>query len=296
MLQLVLPVMPDVMPDVMPSVALRLVLAALAPLLAETPSYQPALASDAAITLKSAWEPCRHSKYGLFAETDVLRAPKPAESSHTYAAAELAPFLPPAPVAVGATWSVPKDAVLTFLRQFHPSARAELHHGFGAAPGTFACLRAASAERLEILFRAHAEFELAGGVTYTPAQFEGRLVLERASGRPLALRIALPDRDTNVDVNVPKDTQLEPGGPVQHTISADIGWVPRMELTSGAWPAVDWKSSISTDEARARLARCFYAFARLEWLPFERAVQRSREAKKPLHLIVLFGTLDDESC
>ena len=257
----------------------------------ERPRVELALAPDTQIALDAAWEPCKSSKYGLFAETEVLRAPRPAEARRTYGAAEIAPFLPKAAVEVGDTWPVAPDAVLPFLRQLHPSARSELHHGYGAAPGTYACLRALSAERAEVLFRAHAELELEGGVTYTPAQFEGRLVLERGSGRVLALRIALPDRDTNVDVNVPMDG----GG-----FSADIGWVPRMELSGGDAGAHDqehtWARSIPEVDARARLARRFYAFARLDWLPFDEAVRAAREMERPLHVVVLFGTLDDESC
>jgi hypothetical protein len=196
-------------------------------------------------------------------------------------------------VELGETWPVPRDAVLPFLRQIHPGARAELHHGFGAYPGAFACLRAVSEEHVEVLFRAHAELELEGGVTYTPAQLEGRLVLERASGRPLALSIALPDRDTNVDVNVPMEPRpdVPEGG-----FLADIGWVPRMEVASVPAAPIAWTSSIPDVDARARLARRFYPFARVDWLPFDEAVAAARELGKPLHVVVLFGALDDESC
>jgi len=258
-----------------------------------------ALAPSASLALEAHWEPCRRSLYGLFASTPVLREPHPAEARHTYGAAELAPFLPPGAVAVGDVWRVPAEAVLPFLRQFHAGARKSLHHGFGAYEGCFACLRAASDGELEILFRSHAEFELEGGVTYTPAQFEGRLRLERASGGVRALRIALPDRDTNVDVNVPMEGTGPTDGERQVVVNADIGWVPRMELVGGELAPAVWSASarsIPDEEARLRLARSFYPFARLEWLSFERAVQAQRESAKPLHLVVLFGTLDDESC
>ncbi len=268
----------------------------------EAARFQPVLAPDAALTLDAFWEPCRRSKYGLFEQTEVLKTPAPAEQRHTYGAAELEPFLPPSAVALGDTWKVESEAVLAFLRQLHPGARARLHHGYGSAPGTFALLRAASDERIEILFRAHAEFELAGGVTYTPAQFEGRLVLARASGRPLALTIALPERDTNVDVNVPAEYTLE-DGTLTSGFAADIGWVPRLELASGPLSPEDDATSDATaarsiplDDARLRLARRFYAFARLDWLAFDQAVSAARALGKPLHVVVLFGTLDDESC
>lgn len=267
----------------------------------QAPSANPS-ASAVSLTLEAFWEPCRESKYRLFEESEVLRAPKPAEGRHTYTAADFVPFLPKESVEVGTTWSVDARAVLVFLRQFHPSARSALHHGFGAYEGTWACLRASSADRFEVLFRAHAEFELAGGVTFTPAQFEGRLVFERSRRAPLSCSLTLPNRNTNVDVNVPVEYEPAPGQPKVKGMSADIGWVPRMELVGGTALALEgaqqleWTSSIPMEDARARLARRFYGFLAIEWLPFDQAVLRSHEFGKPLHVLAMFGALDDESC
>jgi len=254
------------------------------------------VAGDAFLELEAAWDRCRESKYGLFEKHATLRSPAPAEARRRHPAAHFAPFLPPGPVTLGAVWEVDREAVLVFLRQLHPGARTELHHGFGSAPGTYACLRAVSPRHVEILLRTHAEFELEGGIFYTPAQFEGRLVLDRRTGVPIFFRLSLPNRNTNVDVNVPIEVSQADGGPPLGTMSADIGWVPRMELTGGEACAEGWERSISDEEARARLARAFYAFAAIAWLPFEQAVTRSRHLSKPLHVVVLFGALDDESC
>jgi len=268
----------------------------------ESATFRPALAPDASIALEAHWEPCKSSKYGLFDSTPVLREPHPAEARHTYGALELAPLLPSEAVAVGDTWKLSREALLPFLRQFHASARAELHVGAVGYEGAYACLRAVSDEELEILFRAHAEFVFEGGVTYTPAQFEGRLRIERAGGRVRALRIALPDRNTNVDVNVPapdEEGTHPPEGASKPAMYADIGWVPRMELVGGELAKPSWSATASTitdEDARLRLARRFYPFERLEWMTFEKAVLAQRENGKPLHLVVLFGTLDDESC
>ena len=264
--------------------------------------FLPRLAPAAEIALEAVWEPCRRSKYGLFAQTEVLSKPAPAEARRTYTAAELAPFLPPEPVAVGETWPVSREAVIPFLRQFHAGARSELHST--RDEGAFACLRAVSGERLEILFRAHAEFQLTPDVVYTPAQFEGRLLIDRAKELPLALSLVLPDRDTNVDVNVTTSGRIASGDSVlvfpdleKSMTLADIGWVPRMALTSPSpAQASEWTASIPDADARLRLARSFYPFARLEWLPFFAAMDRARERDKPVLVVVLFGTLDDESC
>jgi hypothetical protein len=248
------------------------------------------------LELQAFWEPCVESKYGLFEASEVLRNVVPAEERRAHGAEAFAPFLPPESAEVGDAWEVDAEAVLIFLTQFHPGARVQLHHGFGAVPGTYAMLRAASDEYLEVLIRAHAEFELEGGVIFTPGQFEGRLIVERQTSRPVSLRLALPSRNTNVDVNVPHTFRRAPDAPLQKTMAADIGWVPRMELVGGERPDVEWKQSVPIDEARKQLARSFYAFAAIDWLPFDEAVMTARELDQPLHVIVLFGTLDDESC
>ncbi len=255
-----------------------------------------ALASDDEFELEAFWEPCRESKYDLFEESEPLRNVEPAEERQRHGAEEFAALLPREQVAVGDVWEVDAAAVLPFLRQFHPGARAELHHGFGAAPGTYACLRAADPRRAEVLFRAHAEFELANGVLYTPAQFEGRIVLDHIANKLVSFHLALPSRNPNVDVNVPMEFGESPEGPRGKRILADIGWVPRMELVGRKSMPVEGTRSISDDDARALLARRFYAFEAIEWRPFEEAVLRARELGKPLHVVVLFGALDDESC
>lgn len=256
--------------------------------------HELCIALDSALELRAAWEPCRTSTYGLFESTPVLRAPAPARERASYGGELFRPFLPSGPVALGEVWAVEKSAVLPFLRQFHAGAALEGHFNGGEAPGTYACLRAVSEQAFEILLRAHAVFELADGVIYKPAQFEGRLVVERPSGKLLAFQLALPSRDTNVDVNVPME--YESGGKAVRGFGADIGWVPRMELASGDLPVLGWREQIPEEDARLALRRSFYTFAALDWLPFEEAVLRAHETEKPLHLVLLFGALDDDSC
>ncbi|MEQ1894086.1 MAG: hypothetical protein ABL998_16210 [Planctomycetota bacterium] len=257
--------------------------------------FSPLLAPDAAITLEAHWGPFARSAFGLFQENGSLQAPCVNVERQRYVQSDLAPLLPPRPVELGEVWPVPTAAVLTFLRQLHSGATDKLHHGFGSAPGAFACLRAQSDERLEILLRAHAEFTFEDGTTLTPGQFEGRLVLERESGRVLAFRLALPARDPNVDVNVPVEFSRGDSR-VERFMSADIGFVPRLELTSGAEVDEDTLEGLSLAEARHRLAHAFYPHEELAWLPLDEALRVSRDEQKPLHVVLLFGVLDDESC
>jgi hypothetical protein len=252
------------------------------------------VAADSELELHAAWDPCRTSTYGLFATTPALRAPAPARVSQRYAGPLFRPFLPREPVALGEVWEVEGRAVFEFLRQFHAGAILQAPLG-GEVPGTYACLRAVSERAFEVLIRAHACFELEGGIVYKPGQFEGVLVVERASGALLSFRLELPSRDTNVDVNVPTEYVLE-DGTIEEGFSADIGWVPRMELASRDLPALAWSNEVPLEDARRKLRISFYAFASLDWLPFEEAVLRAHAEQKPLHLVLLFGALDDDSC
>lgn len=270
-----------------------------APSAAEAPSESEAVllavAPDAAIELTAHWDPFRESKYGLFERVAELREPKPALARRAYGAADFAALLPAEPVAVGADWNVEPAAVVRFLRQLHPAATGALHHGFGSAPGARACLRALSARHAEVLLRAHAEFALGGSTFITPAQFEGTLVLDRTTGAVVSFRLAVPDRNTNVDVNRPIPVREgERAEPVH--FEADIGWIPRLELEGGVPPDAAWERELAIDAARLLLARRFYRFADINWVPFAEAVSQARREGKPLHLVVLFGTLDDESC
>ncbi len=258
--------------------------------------FQLGLAEDASLELAAFWEPCRESLYDLFDQQEMLREPKAAKGRATYDAAAFAPFLPTEPVAVGDTWPVDREAAVLFLRQFHEGARSRLNHALGSRPGTWACLRAVGPEHVEILLRAHAEFILEGDVRFSPAQFEGRLVIKRESGALVSFSLALPSRNTNADVVVPFEHKPGPGQPVRKSSSADIGWIPRLELTSGEPPAIEWTREVSDDEARMLFKKHFYEFFAVDWLPFEEAVQSARKHGKPLFAMLLFGSLDDESC
>lgn len=263
------------------------------------------LGGELPIELVASWEPLTDTVYGFEREQPVCRDWAPAKQRASYPTELFRPLLPPegTAVAVGETWPVDPKHLLPFLRQFHPGATDTLHHGdFGgmpapagvAAPGAWACLRAVGPERAEVMVRVHAEFRLEGdgspGRTswLTPAQFEGRMVVDRARGSVVAFRLALPDQSANVDLNVASG-----GG-----ILADIGRIPRMELAGGE-PLADslpGTREIPLEDARRSLRQRFYRFSEIDWLTLEDGLARSLESGDPLHVILLFGSLEDESC
>ena len=253
--------------------------------LAEVPS--PSLA-EAAVTLLARWVPMASSKYDLAEsspELAALYAAGPAEPERAWSSSSFAFLLPPEGAEPGATWPLDARPCLPLLRQFHPGATLDLHHGFGAQEGAAATLLASSPERLDVLFRVHAEIEaVPGELYYTPSQFEGRLVWDRIAERVLAFELAVPPRDTNVDVNALVDTQIQ----------ADIGFAPEMSLRMDRASAPEERDLA---EPRRALRRALYGgFSDIDWLPLETAAQRARAEKRPLHVLILFGTLDDESC
>ena len=242
-----------------------------------------------ACVLRARWEPLAESKYGLYGSQELrdLLGAGPSEPALEHPCERFAALLPAEDVELGEPFALEPERFLPFLRQFHPGATPRPRYG---QPGAFGCLIARDAERLKLFYRVHAGFQLAPDVFMTPAQFEGRLLWERAPGRPLVFSLALPPRNTNVDINA----RLGDHG------VADIGFVPVMELALE--PAVDKDHAqaggerLELDLARARLRSAFYRFEAIEWLPLADAHRRAQEQAKPLHVVILFGTLDDESC
>ena len=81
--------------------------------------------------------------------------------------------------------------------------------------------------------------------------------------------------------------------------AADAGSVSRLELVGGdadVLRALERVPGKSVEEVNASFARRFYRFKQVDWAAFELAVAAARRTGKPLHVIALNGTLDDESC
>lgn len=251
------------------------------------------------IALEAQWEPLEgpelldHPDYQFFSKL------KPAEPTHSYPSNRFLIFLPPkavqlgAPfpvpsdaVPVGSTWGVPANAAAHFLKQFHPSATADLVID---APGAYATLRARSKDRWEIVFRIHAQFQMIDGIFMTPGQFEGRLLVNLAENTVEYAEFAVPnERPANVAI----DSIVGDG-------LAGVARLPRMQLVGGDRTAIDsvaWLEEISQDKARRLLRERFYAFEAIEWSPLKVALARASIEHKPLFAIVIAGPLDDQAC
>lgn len=117
------------------------------------------------------------------------------------------------------------------------------------------------------------------------SQFAGRLVLNLKTRAIRTFSLALPPRNSNVDFNSFEE--------------CDMLFVPRMQLLAANenhLGEIAWDYSITTEEARKKLELSFYRFAEIDWLPIDEAIVQAEVAHHPIHAILLWGALDDESC
>lgn len=252
------------------------------------------ISPEASVELHAEWGEIQSMVYKMHEKSTLLQDLEPAEPVVTHAGSVLTGFLPITPVSVGDSWKVDERTAVAILAQFHNSATTTLHHGVGN-DGAWATLVGISDSHAEILVRIHAEYKL-GSVNemdawYTPAQFEGRLIIERQSGMVDAFALELPKTSPNVDVNIP----FEHDGKWYH--AADIGTVDVMRLSTEApLGAIEFNTRIGIDDARDILAERFYPCAAVDWVTPEEALEIAERTGKPIHVVSLFGALEDESC
>ena len=210
--------------------------------------------------------------------------PGPAQPLKNYSTTDFQVFLPPSTVNVGDMWDLDPERILPFLRQFHPGATMNLKHGQNGAK---ACLRAISPEYANITFRIHARFTLDAtiGAYLRPAQLAGHLLINRKSGTICQWTLSLPPRNSNVDIGAFR--------------THDIGFVPRLELCSLSETqpkSIDWETAITAEEVGQKFESSLYKFTEIAWTPIEDAVELAKASNRPIHAVLLFGVLDDESC
>ena len=259
------------------------------------------LKNSASLEVHAHWDPIADSTYNLHKkspENVELFDLSPHEPIRKYKGEAFNAFLPPSTVAVGDVWELDLYKVIPFLSQFHPGATGELRHG---QKGAFACLRALSTDYADITFRIHAEFTLATRpnpdwkpgsderqeylARFIPSQYTGRLHINLKTDSICDFSLALPPRNSNVDIN---DFGY-----------ADMVFVPRMELLATPTKTsddIEWADAITSEEAHKRLELKFYKFAEINWRCLEEAIMESEATHRPIHVVLAWGPLDDESC
>ena len=257
----------------------------------------PLLNERATLTLTADWTPCRSGHtlqegihdpelFQRFRRLDV------ADEQRTYRVSNFFRLLPEKVEGVGHLWALDEAATLNLLHQFHahPSLQLRAVARRGGPNGAFGILRAVSAEHLDIVFRIHAEFNVTPYSWFTPAYFSGRMLVNRETGMIDWFYLGLPaDRPLNATLTV-------------HTpqfVFFDIVRVDRMQLAAGdarLCRKIGWTDELPLEDAQDTLRSMFYKFVDIDWVPVKEALETARSKHKPILAVVLWGSLNDQSC
>lgn len=215
---------------------------------------------------------------------DPLRV---SEAKRSYSASQFSIFLPEETPGIGDTWPVPKELAVDFLSQFPGTPIAEMNID---GSGAYATFRALSKDYMELTLRVHAQFRFEGDVYLNPAQFAGRLVLNRTTGDVAHFSLAVPsDYEMNMDFEVLGSPPYLSG--VRH--------IPRMELVGGQkMPdlAIRWSEEIPEEQAKQQMADLFYACNGIDWVRLQTLSETAKRRRSPIFAIVMEGVLNDQSC
>lgn len=268
----------------------------------------PMLHGRTPVEVAARWTPIERGQLKLEAPEEVLTwytNLRPAVPRAAYAPRDFSAFLPAGRAGVGQVWAIDPGRMKGFLRQFHPGPQMHLSAtGRRAGPdGAFAVLRAVSPSHADIAFRVHAEFFVTPPVQgelrsvyawLTPAYFRGRLVVNKETGTVEYFQLAVPtEKALNLFLTVNPSLLNIP------KLGHDIIRIDRMELEGGDGRLADshiWSDSIEPGEAARRLARVFYKFEEIDWVPAEQVAARARSRDRPIFAIVSWGSTDDQSC
>ena len=249
------------------------------------------------VSVKGFIAPIAYAAGNFHKRWDALSNLRAAEPEKQYSAAVFRDFLPTEAVSVGECWQIKQVGVQKLLKQLHPNPSLEMRvemYGIEEAKGLWACLRAYNNQFAHIVFRIHAEFALTDG-WFTPSQFAGHLVIDRAEETVVFFQMYVPAGTLNFDVYW--ETILE-GWNTPRWIT-DGGFCPRMELwvgTPDGLRSAEFTESISQSEAERLLILRFYESQRINWVSLEEALEMAPTQQKPIHVISLDGPLTDEAC
>ncbi len=242
---------------------------------------------DDRIIVKGFIEPIEYTQYNFHVEWNELANLCVAEPEKQYPTSVFQSFLPTDPVSVGDCWQIGEESALTLLRQLYPNPKLRLNSDEGHYRGILACLRAYNDELAEIMFRIHAEFIMNNG-KLTLSQFTGHLVIDRIQESIVSFKLFVPQTTLNFDAG-----WRQKNG----NYFAEIGYCPRLELSTGTYPTdVEFATSITQEEAESKLISHYYKFDKINWLSLEEAFKQAQIQQKPIHAVSIDGPMFDESC
>lgn len=253
-------------------------------------AIQPIELAEQVIVVRAFWEDMQgldlEQLFHIPALKECFETIAPSEPERKYSAEDFTLFLPPGEAKLGQVWPLPEEVVETFLSQFHEEVLAKMNFD---GSGAYATIASISEERIEILFRMHAQFLYPENTYLSPAQFNGRLIVNSKTKLVEYFRVTVPVHHIkNVAFEVRSGDNL-----------SGLTFVRRMELLHGEldWPAsLKW---VARDEPKGvfeKLGKQFFPCEEVGWMTPAQAWQTSRETGKPIFAIVIEGALTDQSC
>ena len=191
--------------------------------------------------------------------------------------------LPGEKVTLGQLWEIDSAVVESLLSVLHPNVRADMNMDGSGAVGA---LSAVSDEFFEISFRLHAQFLFGEFVWVTPAQFDGKLVIDRKSRSVRSIEL-------NVATEHYRNVAFEVYG---NDLRTGLGFTPGLGFESGKQVNAVWRDSISSEEMQKVFSEHLLPVTKIDWLPLEEALAQGKQEGKPILAIVLEGALTDQSC
>lgn len=252
---------------------------------------------DAEVAVKAFIAPIEHTAGNFHRKWDALANLQAAEPEKQYSTAIFRDFLPAEAVSVGECWEIKQAGAKELLKQLHPNPSLEMRvemYGIEEAKGLWACLRAYNDQFVHIVFRIHTEFALTDG-WFTPSQFAGHLIINRAQENIVFFQMYLPAGTLNFDVHW--ETTLE-GWDAPRWIT-DGGYCSQMELRAGTQEVLqdtEFIDAITQEEAERLLILRFYESQRINWVSLGEALEMTQAQQKPVHVISVDGPLTDEAC
>ena len=235
--------------------------------------------------------PIENTGSNFHVEWDALANLRVAEPEKQHPTSVFQSFLPNRPVSVGELWALDVRGILALLKQLHPKPNLFLHINSGDSYGLWGCLRAYNDQYADIVFRIHAEFRLEDG-WFTPSQFAGHLVIDRAQEKVAFFEMYVPEGVINFDVNWMQDKN-------DSHFHTSTGFCSKIELRAGMQnllKSIKFTETITQETAERALIHKFYRSERINWVPPEQVLAQAEAQQKPIHAISIDGPLVDESC
>ncbi|XP_071517537.1 selenoprotein N-like isoform X1 [Panulirus ornatus] len=188
-----------------------------------------------------------------------------------------------------------EELLFHLLSLFHPQPFLQSRYG---PRGAAAVVQAKNSDCLDIWFRVHAEFQLntppRWPLWFTPAAFIGRLIINATDLDVKFFSLHVPtDKPLNVDLEWLTGPNEDEDMEVTITFIREMSAKTAGPVSSSAFT---WTQQIQEEESLMLLEKELYQFMQVEYHNFTEAYRAASYQGQPVHSLVLWGVLGDQSC